>query len=43
EATALRFQHILESMGISEALVEAGVEPGDIVHIGDEALEWMDQ
>jgi GTP-binding protein len=43
EATALRFQRILESMGISEALQEAGVEPGDTVHIGDEVLEWMDQ
>lgn len=43
EATAMRFQRILESMGISAALLEAGVEPGDTVHIGDEALEWMDQ
>ena len=43
EATALRFQRILESMGISEALTEAGVEPGDTVYIGDEMLEWMDQ
>ena len=43
EATALRFQRILESMGISEALLEAGIEPGDTVHINDEALEWMDQ
>lgn len=43
EATALRFQRILDSMGISEALQEAGVEPGDTVYIGDEVLEWMDQ
>jgi GTP-binding protein len=43
EATALRFQRILESMGISAALQEAGVEPGDTVYIGDEVLEWMDQ
>ena len=43
EATAVRFQRILESMGIAKALVNAGVEPGDTVFIGDEALEWMDQ
>jgi GTP-binding protein len=43
EATALRFQRILDSMGISKALQEAGVEPGDTVFIGDEVLEWMDQ
>jgi GTP-binding protein len=43
EATALRFQRILDSMGISKALQEAGVVPGDTVYIGDEMLEWMDQ
>lgn len=40
--TLLRFQRILESMGISEALLEAGVEIGDIVVIGDQELEWSD-
>jgi GTP-binding protein len=40
EATARRFQQILERMGISQALEEAGVQPGDTVHIGREALEW---
>ncbi|MCA9965937.1 MAG: GTPase ObgE [Anaerolineales bacterium] len=38
----LRFQRILAGMGITEALTEAGVEVGDIVHIGDEELEWAD-
>ncbi|MCI0396978.1 MAG: GTPase ObgE [Chloroflexi bacterium] len=42
EATARRFQHILEKMGISEALTEAGIEPGDTVYIGDEVLEWSE-
>jgi len=37
-----RFQRILESMGISEALREAGVQPGDTVYIGDMELEWGD-
>ena len=40
EATTRRFQQILEAMGISEALLEAGVINGDMVYIGDEALEW---
>ena len=40
EATTRRFQQILESMGISKALNEAGVAEGDTVYIGDEVLEW---
>jgi GTP-binding protein len=40
EATAQRFQQILERMGISAALEEAGVEEGDIVFIGNEELQW---
>ncbi len=40
DATLNRFQQILERMGISEALEEAGVKVGDIVFIGDEELEW---
>ena len=42
EATLLRFQQILESMGISKALEEAGVQVGDTVYIGDDALEWAE-
>jgi GTP-binding protein len=37
-----RFQRILEALGISAALEEAGVEPGDTVIIGDTELEWSD-
>lgn len=37
-----RFQRILESMGVADALREAGVQPGDTVHIGDMELEWED-
>jgi GTP-binding protein len=40
EATARRFQQILETMGISEALREAGIQVGDTVIIGEEVLEW---
>ncbi len=41
EAVA-RFQRILEAMGITKALREAGVQPGDLVIIGNEVLEWSD-
>ena len=40
DATLLRFQRVLERMGISQALKEAGVEFGDTVVIGDQVLEW---
>jgi GTP-binding protein len=43
EATAMRFQRILDSMGISAALQEAGVQVGDAVYIGEEVLEWQDE
>jgi GTP-binding protein len=36
----MRFQRILEAMGVSEALEKAGVQPGDTVFIGDIELEW---
>ena len=42
EATTRRFQQILETMGISEALREAGIVNGDIVYIGDQELEWTE-
>lgn len=39
---AARFQRILEGMGIADALIEAGAQPGDSVLIGNEVLEWHD-
>jgi GTP-binding protein len=35
-----RFQRALDRMGITEALEEAGVQPGDTVKIGDSELLW---
>jgi GTP-binding protein len=35
-----RFQRALDRMGITEALEQAGVEPGDTVRIGDSELLW---
>ncbi|MCP5099291.1 MAG: GTPase ObgE [Chloroflexi bacterium] len=40
DSTLIRFQHILEGMGITKAMKEAGVQVGDMVHIGEQALEW---
>lgn len=38
----LRFQRILEALGIADALKDAGVRVGDTVFIGDYELEWFD-
>jgi GTP-binding protein len=40
DATLLRFQTILENMGITQALNEAGIQVGDTVYIADQELEW---
>jgi len=40
EAVA-RFQRQLRAMGVVDALEEAGVEPGDMVRIGEQELEWQ--
>ncbi|MDH7488978.1 MAG: GTPase ObgE [Anaerolineae bacterium] len=42
DEAVLRFQRMLDAMGITEALREAGVGPGDTVVIGDAVLEWQD-
>lgn len=42
EEAVLRFQSILDTLGISKALNEAGVQVGDTVFIGQYELEWSD-
>ncbi|MBN1535093.1 MAG: GTPase ObgE [Anaerolineales bacterium] len=37
-----RFQRILQTLGIEDALREAGVQSGDTVIIGEYELEWAD-
>jgi GTPase len=37
-----RFQRILETLGVTEALEAAGVQVGDTVYIGDFELEWTE-
>jgi GTP-binding protein len=39
----LRFQRILDAMGISRALEQAGVQDGDVVAIGKTELVWGEQ
>ena len=38
----MRFQRILEALGITQALRERGIEEGDTVRIGEKELEWSD-
>ncbi|PJF40534.1 MAG: GTPase ObgE [Chloroflexi bacterium] len=42
EEAIMRFQTILETLGITEALREAGIEEGDTVFIGEHELEWTE-
>ncbi len=35
-----RVQRVFEATGISQALISAGLQEGDLVHIGDTELEW---
>ena len=37
-----RFQSILETLGVTKALEEAGVKVGDTVYVGDFELEWTE-
>ena len=41
DAAAIRFQRILDRMGINIALNKAGVKDGDMVWFGDIELEWQ--
>jgi GTP-binding protein len=38
----MRFQRIMEALGITDALTAKGVQPGDTVRIGERELEWSD-
>lgn len=42
DEAVLRFQNILETLGVSAALEKAGVQVGDTVYIGDYELEWSE-
>jgi GTP-binding protein len=42
DQSIVRFQRILKTLGIEDALRAAGVKEGDSVFIGDYELEWSD-
>jgi GTP-binding protein len=42
EGSVRRFQRLMTTLGVEEALREAGVKEGDTVYIGDFELEWQD-
>ena len=42
EGSVRRFQRIMETIGVDEALRQAGIQEGETVCIGDYELEWQD-
>jgi GTP-binding protein len=42
DGSVRRFQKIIETLGVDEALRKAGVQEGDTVAIGEFELEWQD-
>ena len=42
EEAVLRFTRLLDRLGVSDALREAGVQPGDTVLIGENEFEWSE-
>ncbi len=42
DEAVMRTQRILEAMGVSAALEQAGIQAGDTVYIGDIELEWWE-
>jgi GTP-binding protein len=42
DGSVRRFQKIMETLGVEEALRQAGVQEGDTVAIGEFELEWQD-
>jgi GTP-binding protein len=42
DEAVLRFQRILDALGVKRGLEEAGVKEGDTVRIGEYELEWSD-
>jgi GTP-binding protein len=42
DGSVRRFQKIMETLGVDEALRKAGVQNGDTVAIGDFELDWQD-
>ncbi len=43
DEAADRFQRVLDASGIAARLAEAGIQEGDVVHLGDYELLWGEQ
>jgi GTP-binding protein len=42
EGSVRRFQRLMNTIGVDDALREAGIEPGQTVYIGEYELEWQE-
>jgi GTP-binding protein len=42
DGSVRRFQHLMERIGVDEALRKAGIQNGEMVEIGEFELEWED-
>lgn len=42
EEAILRLHRVFQAMGLTQALEEAGIHPGDMVRIGNVELEWQE-
>jgi GTP-binding protein len=42
EGSVRRFQKLMKSLGVDKALLEAGIEEGDAVAIGEYELDWQE-
>ena len=42
EGSLRRFQHLMEKIGLDDALRKAGIQEGETVYIGENELEWQD-
>jgi GTP-binding protein len=42
EGSVRRFQKLMESLGVDQALRKSGIQEGDTVAIGEYALDWQD-
>jgi len=42
EGSVRRFQRLMETLGVDDALREAGIQEGDTVYVAENELEWQD-
>ena len=42
EGSVRRFQKLMQSLGVDDALRKSGIQEGDTVAVGDYELDWQD-